>query len=186
MIIASRSIASMPCCNNKKSCSIKCNKIKAIIKTSKGDITVELNAQSTPKTVENFIRYAKEGQYKDTVFHRVISNFMIQGGEYKTDGSSRKPKYPPIKSESSSGLKNTKGTIAMARTNRPDSAKAQFFINTRNNPSLDHSSKKEGYTAFGTIVKGMDVVNKIKISKTNNKNWPKDLTIIYDVKIKED
>ena len=187
MKIASRSILKEEkCCFEKKSCSInkyKPNTVKANIKTSEGEILIELDSKKAPKTVDNFIKYAKEGQYQDTIFHRIISNFMIQGGEYKSDKSSKKPTREPIHSEASNGLKNLKGTIAMARTNNPNSAKAQFFINTRDNPFLNQSSKKNGYTVFGKVVKGMDVVNKIRISKTDNKNWPQNPTVIYDVKI---
>jgi len=159
------------------------NKIKKVlIKTSKGDIIAKLYENESPNTVSNFLRYIKDGQYNNTIFHRIISNFMIQGGEYKADGTQNKPKFAPIKSESNNGLKNQKGTLSMARNSHPDSAKAQFFINTRNNKNLDYKPNKEGYTVFGEVIEGMDVVNSIRLSKTNNKNWPHEPTKIIEIK----
>ena len=130
--------------------------------TSQGTIVVELNAEKAPKTVENFVQYARDGFYKATIFHRVISNFMIQGGGFTPDFQ-QKPTRPPIPNEAKNGLKNIRGTIAMARTGDPHSATAQFFINVKDNPSLDYPGQDGwGYTVFGQVVEGMDVVDKIR------------------------
>ncbi|VAX10773.1 Peptidyl-prolyl cis-trans isomerase PpiB [hydrothermal vent metagenome] len=137
---------------------------KVKIETNMGDIIVLLNAEKAPKTVENFLAYAKDGFYNDTIFHRVISNFMIQGGGFTTDYQ-RKPTRAPVENEADNGLSNKKGTLAMARTMDPHSATAQFFINTKDNNFLDFTSKSPrgwGYTVFGSVIKGMDVVNRIR------------------------
>ncbi len=137
---------------------------KVTIETNMGDIIVLLNAEKAPKTVENFLAYAKDGFYNDTIFHRVISNFMIQGGGFTTDYQ-RKPTRAPVENEADNGLSNKKGTLAMARTMDPHSATAQFFINTKDNNFLDFTSKSPrgwGYTVFGSVIKGMDVVNRIR------------------------
>jgi peptidyl-prolyl cis-trans isomerase A (cyclophilin A) len=129
-----------------------------VIVTSLGDITVELTPQKTPLTVKNFLRYVDEKHFDNTVFHRVIQGFMIQGGGFSIEGK-QKETHSPIRNESKSGLSNQRGTIAMARTNNPDSATSQFFINLADNKRLD--SYGGGYTAFGKVAKGMDVVDKI-------------------------
>lgn len=179
-MIASRSLKKEVSCGTQK-CSIeKCDCSTVIIKTSKGEITIELNKDRAPNTVKNFIKYVKNKHYDGTIFHRIIPNFMIQGGEHTLEGDQRKP-GDPIKSESNNGLKNEKGTIAMARTNNPDSAKAQFFINVRDNNSLNYSESKPGYTVFGKVTSGMDVVNKIRTSKTDNKNWPIEPTVMKSI-----
>jgi len=134
------------------------------IETNMGDIVVLLNPEKAPKTVENFLTYAKDGFYNDTIFHRVISNFMIQGGGFTLDYQ-RKPTRAPIKNEADNGLSNKKGTIAMARTMDPHSATAQFFINVKDNNFLDFTSQSPrgwGYTVFGSVIKGMDTVNRIR------------------------
>ncbi len=134
------------------------------IETNMGDIIVLLEPEKAPKTVENFLTYAKDGFYNDTIFHRVISNFMIQGGGFTTDYQ-RKPTRAPVVNEADNGLNNKKGTIAMARTMDPHSATAQFFINVKDNNFLDFTSKSPrgwGYTVFGSVIKGMDVVNRIR------------------------
>ena len=133
------------------------------IATSDGDIVVELDAQKAPKTVANFLQYVRAGHYDGTVFHRVISNFMIQGGGMTPD-LKEKPTRPPIALESKNGLGNERGTIAMARTSDPNSASAQFFINVKNNDFLNQPNARDGngYTVFGRVVEGMDVVDKIK------------------------
>ena len=134
------------------------------IETSMGDIVVLLEPDKAPKTVANFLTYIKDGFYNDTIFHRVISNFMIQGGGFTTDYQ-RKPTRAPIENEADNGLSNKKGTIAMARTMDPHSATAQFFINVKDNNFLDFTSKSPrgwGYTVFGRVIKGMDVVNHIR------------------------
>jgi len=143
------------------------------INTNKGAIVVELNSEKAPKTVANFLEYVKSGFYSGTIFHRVIRNFMIQGGGLTKD-MQEKPTHAPIKNEADNGLANEVGTIAMARTNDPHSATAQFFINVANNIQLNHRSKDEqgwGYTVFGKVTQGMDVVNKIAKSPT----WPGDV-----------
>ncbi|VAX13217.1 Peptidyl-prolyl cis-trans isomerase PpiB [hydrothermal vent metagenome] len=134
------------------------------IETNMGDIIVLLEPDKAPKTVENFLTYAKDGFYNNTIFHRVISNFMIQGGGFTTDYQ-RKPTRAPIKNEADNGLSNLRGTIAMARTMDPHSATAQFFINVKDNTFLDFTSKSPrgwGYTVFGKVIKGMDTVNRIR------------------------
>ena len=119
-------------------------------------------------TVKNFIRYAEEGFYDGTIFHRVIPNFMIQGGGFKSDMQQKKT-HEQIVNEAKNGLKNDRGTIAMARTNDPNSATAQFFINHRNNDSLNYSPQNPGYAVFGKVIEGMDVVDKIAAVKTSQK-----------------
>ncbi|MDR5732294.1 peptidylprolyl isomerase [Caballeronia sp. LZ025] len=140
-----------------------------LFKTSQGDIRVELYPEKAPKTVENFLAYVKSGQYSGTIFHRVIPGFMIQGGGYNTSFA-EKPTRAPIPLESRSGLKNATGTIAMARTSNPDSATAQFFINTVDNAGLDYPNPDgNGYAVFGKVVAGMDVVKKIEGSPTTTR-----------------
>lgn len=129
------------------------------LSTSMGDIVVALDAQKAPKSVANFVQYVKAGHYNGTVFHRVIEGFMVQGGGFTT-AMAEKPTRAPIPLEAGNGLSNTRGTLAMARTNVPDSATAQFFINVVDNPRLD--SYGGGYAVFGKVVEGMDVVDKIR------------------------
>ena len=136
-----------------------------LMKTTDGDITIELFADKSPVTVENFLSYVDDGHYDGTVFHRVIPNFMIQGGGF-TEALEEKPTKEPIVNESKNKLHNTRGTLAMARTNDPDSATAQFFINQRSNLRLDWSPGKDGYTVFGKVVDGMQVVDIIALSDT--------------------
>lgn len=138
---------------------------KVLMETTDGEITIELFADKSPITVENFLRYVEDGHYDGTVFHRVISNFMIQGGGFTAE-LKEKPTRGPIVNESVNKLHNTRGTLAMARTNDPDSASAQFFINQRSNLRLDWSGGKEGYTVFGEVVDGMQVVDIISLSDT--------------------
>jgi cyclophilin family peptidyl-prolyl cis-trans isomerase len=136
---------------------------RVLIKTSAGDITVELDPEKAPATVENFLGYVDSGHYTDTQFHRVIKGFMIQGGGYTADFS-EKDTQAPVANEADNGLKNDRGTIAMARTSDPNSATAQFFINHGNNAFLNYKSKSPqgwGYAVFGRVVNGMDVVDKI-------------------------
>ncbi len=143
---------------------------KVRLATSQGDIVVELDKEKAPKTVENFLQYVKAGHYDGTIFHRVIENFMIQGGGMKAD-MSEKPTRAPIPLESRSGLTNVRGTIAMARTMDPNSATAQFFINVKDNPALDQANSRDGngYAVFGKVVAGMDVVDKIKVVAVGDK-----------------
>ena len=139
------------------------------IETSRGNIDIELNAAQAPKTVENFLTYVNEGYYDNTIFHRVIKQFMIQGGGF-TPEYKQKETHAAIQNEADNGLKNNRGTIAMARTNMPHSATAQFFINTKDNDFLNFTAKTMrgwGYTVFGKVIKGMDTVDKIERLKTS-------------------
>ena len=140
---------------------------RVLMKTSDGDITIELFADKAPVTVQNFLQYAEDGYYDGTVFHRVISNFMIQGGGF-TAALEEKPTREPIINESRNKLHNTRGTLAMARTSDPDSATAQFFINQRSNLRLDWSPGKDGYAVFGEVIDGMQVVDIIALSDTGS------------------
>ena len=145
--------------------------------TNFGDITIELDTAKAPKTCANFLAYAKEGFYDGTIFHRVINGFMIQGGGFDKDMKQKGTKAP-IENEADNGLKNLTGTIAMARTNDPHSATAQFFINVKDNDFLNHSGKNAqgwGYAVFGKVSAGMDVVDKIKAVKTGNKGFHQDV-----------
>ncbi|WP_133648404.1 peptidylprolyl isomerase [Paraburkholderia flava] len=145
--------------------------------TNHGVIKLELDAEKAPKSVENFLNYVKAGHYDNTVFHRVIDGFMIQGGGFEP-GMKQKPTEAPINNEANNGLKNVNGSIAMARTNDPHSATAQFFINVNDNDFLNHSSPTPqgwGYTVFGKVVDGLDVVEKIKKVKTGSKGFHQDV-----------
>ena len=139
------------------------------IKTNAGTIRLELYPEKAPKTVENFLQYVKDGHYNGTVFHRVIDGFMIQGGGFTAD-MQQKPTRAPIPLEASNGLKNDRYTIAMARTGNPNSATSQFFINVKNNDSLNAPNPDGyGYTVFGRVVAGTEVVDKIRAVQTGNK-----------------
>ncbi len=145
--------------------------------TSMGDITLELDAEKAPQTVENFLQYARDGFYDGTVFHRVIDGFMIQGGGLTAD-LEQKGTRAPIGNEANNGLKNKSGTIAMARTNDPHSATAQFFINVADNKFLDHSAPTPqgwGYAVFGQVTAGMDVVDRIREVATGNRGYHQDV-----------
>ncbi len=147
------------------------------LKTNFGDITLELFEDKAPKTVENFLAYVKEGFYDDTIFHRVIDGFMIQGGGFTADMDQKDTK-DTIENEANNGVANEIGTIAMARTNDPHSATAQFFINVGNNSFLNHTSESVngwGYCAFGKVTDGMDVVEKIKSVKTGSSGYHQDV-----------
>jgi cyclophilin family peptidyl-prolyl cis-trans isomerase len=142
---------------------------KVKLETSMGDIVLELDDEKAPVTVENFLRYVNEGHYNGTVFHRVIKDFMVQGGGF-TAGLEEKPTHEPIVNEAKNGLKNLRGTIAMARTNNPNSATSQFFINHKNNPFLDYvQGRKDGYAVFAKVVEGMDVVDAIANVRTTTR-----------------
>jgi peptidyl-prolyl cis-trans isomerase B (cyclophilin B) len=162
------------------------------IKTSKGDIKVELYADKAPLTVDNFLRYAKEGFYDGTLFHRVIDGFMIQGGGMEP-GMREKTTHDPIKNEADNGLKNERGTLAMARTPDPDSATSQFFINVSDNDFLNFRAPTMdgwGYCVFGRVVEGMDVVDAIKDTPTTTRGFhqdvPRDDVLIERVEVLED
>lgn len=162
-------------------------KIKMV--TNKGDIFLELYPDKAPDTVKNFVFYADNNFYNKTIFHRVIDGFMIQGGGF-TNAQDKKQAMSPIKNEADNGLKNDRGTIAMARTRDPHSATAQFFINLKNNDFLNFTNKSIngwGYTVFGKVTKGMDVVDKIAKVKTTKtagqQNIPVDPIYIEDVEV---
>ncbi len=163
---------------------------KVKINTSMGAIVLELNAAKAPKTVANFLQYVKDGHYNNTVFHRVISNFMVQGGGMTAD-LKEKPTRAPIALESNSGLSNQRGTVAMARTNDPDSATAQFFINVTNNEFLNAANAPDGngYAVFGKVVSGLDVVDKIRTVPTGNKGPHHDVplqpVVIQDITLEK-
>lgn len=168
------------------------NTVMILMKTSKGDITLALDKEKAPKTVENFLKYVNEGHYTGTIFHRVISNFMIQGGGF-TPTMSQKNAPHTVANEADNGLSNDIGTIAMARTSDPHSAGAQFFINVKNNGFLNHSGKTTqgwGYCVFGKVVEGMDVVNAIKAVPTGRHGMfddvPQTPVIITEVVVLDD
>lgn len=148
-----------------------------ILHTNFGPITIELDAEKAPKTVANFLEYAKSGHYDGTVFHRVIDGFMIQGGGFAA-GMQQKPTRAPVENEANNGLKNDKYTVAMARTNDPHSASAQFFINVSNNDFLNFKSPTPqgwGYCVFGKVSAGTEVVDKIKGVKTGTRGFHQDV-----------
>ncbi len=149
-----------------------------VLETSLGTIKLELYPDKAPVTVQNFLAYVDEGFYDGTVFHRVIPNFMIQGGGMEP-GMKQKQTKAAIKNESANGLSNTRGTVAMARTSVPDSATAQFFINVTDNGFLDRSQARDGvgYCVFGKVVEGLDVVDKIKAVKTTSKGGHADVPV---------
>lgn len=153
--------------------------IVVVIKTSRGDITVELDEKKAPITVKNFLQYAEDGHYNGTIFHRVIKNFMIQGGGMNAEMKD-KPTRAPIKNEAQNGLKNLRGTIAMARTSVVDSATSQFFINLKDNAFLNHTSPDPrgfGYCVFGRVIDGMDVVDDIASVQTGNRAGHQDVPV---------
>ncbi|MEY4524460.1 MAG: hypothetical protein RIR27_1536 [Pseudomonadota bacterium] len=150
---------------------------KVLLKTNKGDITLSLDAAKAPKTVANFVQYVKSGHYDGTIFHRVIDNFMIQGGGM-TAGLKEKKSGAQIENEANNGLKNERGTVAMARTSDPHSATAQFFINVNDNDFLNHTSPSAqgwGYAVFGKVTDGLDVVDAIRKVKTGNAGFHQDV-----------
>ena len=150
---------------------------KVLLKTNQGDITLMLDAVKAPKTVANFLQYVKSGHYDGTIFHRVIDNFMIQGGGM-TAGMKEKSSGKQIENEANNGLKNDLGTVAMARTSDPHSATAQFFINVNDNDFLNHTAPNAqgwGYAVFGKVSDGMDVVNAIRKVKTATSGFHQDV-----------
>lgn len=152
-------------------------KIMILMKTSEGDIKLELDREKAPKTVANFLSYVEAGHYNDTVFHRVINGFMIQGGGFDKN-MNQKPAPDTVENEAANGLKNTAGSIAMARTSDPHSASAQFFINVNDNTFLDYPGQDGwGYCVFGSVVEGMDVVNKIKNVQTGRSGFHQDVPV---------
>ncbi|OWT60120.1 peptidylprolyl isomerase [Candidimonas nitroreducens] len=152
---------------------------KVKLHTNMGDIVIALDAEKAPKTVENFLSYVNEGFYDGTIFHRVINNFMIQGGGFEP-GMKQKPTHAPIDNEANNGLKNDRYTVAMARTADPHSATAQFFINVADNDFLNFTAPTPngwGYAVFGKVVEGTDVVDHIKAVKTGNKGFHQDVPV---------
>jgi peptidyl-prolyl cis-trans isomerase B (cyclophilin B) len=150
---------------------------KVLLKTNKGDITLTLDAAKAPKTVANFVQYVKSGHYDGTIFHRVIDNFMIQGGGMTT-GLKEKSSGAQIENEANNGLKNERGTVAMARTSDPHSATAQFFINVNDNDFLNHTAPNAqgwGYAVFGKVTDGLDVVDAIRKVETGNAGFHQDV-----------
>lgn len=154
--------------------------------TNYGDIRIELYPEAAPRTVENFLQYANEGFYEGTIFHRVISHFMIQGGGMTADMKPRQTR-DPIPNEADNGIKNQRGTVAMARTNDAHSATSQFFINVEVNGSLDHTSTQDsrswGYTVFGRVIEGMDVVDDIRFVPTASNDVPHKTVLIESVEV---
>jgi cyclophilin family peptidyl-prolyl cis-trans isomerase len=151
-----------------------------VIETTKGNITVELDAENAPNTVANFLAYVDDGYYADTIFHRVIPNFMIQCGGLTADMHDKPSKHAPIKNEANNGLKNDRGTLAMARTNDPHSATSQFFINHKDNDFLNFRSESMqgwGYAVFGKVTDGMNVVDEIAAVKTGSKGGHQDVPL---------
>ena len=164
---------------------------KVKLSTNHGDIVLQLNAEKAPQTVENFVQYVKDGHFDNTVFHRVIKGFMIQGGGFEP-GMSQKKTRASIQNEADNGLKNTKYSIAMARTMEPHSASAQFFINASDNDFLNHSGKNVqgwGYAVFGEVIEGREVVDAIEKvatgSKAGHQDVPKDDVVIEKAEIIE-
>ena len=172
------------------------NNLVVVMKTNMGTIEIELFSDRAPITVSNFLSYVAESFYDNTIFHRVIEGFMIQGGGFTAE-MVRKPTKPPIRNEAANGLSNKRGTVAMARTNVIDSATSQFFINHKDNPVLDHkdnSPRGFGYCVFGRVIKGMDVVDKISgittttvntVASGKMENVPARSVIIESVRVKE-
>ena len=156
-----------------------------LLTTSAGNIELELDKQKAPVSVQNFVDYVNSGFYNNTTFHRVIPGFMIQGGGFTEQMQQKKPN-PPIKNEADNGLRNTRGTIAMARTADKDSATSQFFINVADNAFLDHGQRDFGYAVFGKVVKGMDVADKISQVPTHDvgpyQNVPSNQVVIFSDK----
>jgi len=148
-----------------------------VMETSEGAIEIELFEDKAPISVENFLSYAESGFYSGTVFHRVIPNFMIQGGGFEA-GMSQKPTRPPIQNEAANGLKNERGTLAMARTAVIDSATSQFFINVANNEFLNNGARDFGYAVFGKVTVGMDVVDKIAAKRTAIQYGMRDVPVL--------
>jgi peptidyl-prolyl cis-trans isomerase B (cyclophilin B) len=150
---------------------------QVLLKTNQGDITLTLDSIKAPKSVANFLQYVKSGHYDGTIFHRVIDNFMIQGGGM-APGMKQKPTQAEIENEANNGLKNVNGSVAMARTNEPHSASSQFFINVNDNDFLNHTAPTAqgwGYAVFGAVSDGMDVVNAIRKVKTGSSGFHQDV-----------
>jgi peptidyl-prolyl cis-trans isomerase A (cyclophilin A) len=180
---AARVLAALALCVGL-SANALAQKVKLV--TTMGDIVIELDAAKAPKTVDNFLQYVKSGHYDGTIFHRVIDGFMIQGGGMTAD-MNQKPTRAAIPLESRNGLVNARGTVAMARTNDPNSATAQFFINVKDNDFLDASKARDGngYAVFGKVVSGMDVVDKIKAVPTGPGDVPLQPVVIKSATVEK-
>jgi cyclophilin family peptidyl-prolyl cis-trans isomerase len=166
-------LLSISCC-----AAIAADNPRVLLKTSMGEIVLELNQAKAPKSVANFLQYVNDGHYNGTIFHRVIENFMIQGGGFDKN-MSQKPTRATIENEAKNGLKNERYTVAMARTSSPHSASAQFFINSKNNQFLDYPGQDGwGYAVFGKVIKGMDVVDKIRQVPTGRQDIPVEQVVI--------
>lgn len=153
--------------------------VHVLMTTTVGPLTLELDADNAPKTVDNFLSYVADGFYDDTIFHRVIHNFMIQGGGFTAD-MQQKPTQAPIENEANNGLENQRGTIAMARTQDPHSATAQFFINVQDNDFLNHTGENMqgwGYAVFGKVTEGDDVLDKIRAAQTGSQAGHQDVPV---------
>ena len=155
---------------------------KVQLETNKGNIVIELNEKAAPITVKNFLTYINDGHYDGTVFHRIIDGFMIQGGGFDEAGNEKETRAP-IKLESKNGLDNDRGTIAMARTNDPNSATSQFFINSVDNDFLNYAPGNDGYAVFGKVVEGMDVVDEIAKVETDSNDKPLEDVVILRARL---
>jgi cyclophilin family peptidyl-prolyl cis-trans isomerase len=155
---------------------------KVRISTSKGDIVIELDSSKAPVTCANFLQYVQDEFYDGTIFHRVIKDFMVQGGGMTAD-MRQKPVRPAIINEAKNGLKNDRGTIAMARTNNPDSATSQFFINHKSNDFLNYGVRDAGYTVFGKVIEGMDIVDAIAVVPTRPGDIPVETILIKSIRV---
>ncbi len=156
-------------------------KVRLRVVTNLGNFTLQLYPNKAPQSVANILKYVDDGYYTDIIFHRVIKNFIIQAGAVRKKLVQAKPKYPPVPNEADNGLENLRGSLAMARTSDPHSATAQFFINTKNNPQLNHRTKNTqgwGYTVFGKVISGMNVVRRIARQPTASNNFPTKAIII--------
>ena len=171
----------------KDTSSQKSPLVEVVFETNMGSYTLELNSEKAPETVANFLVYVDAGFYSNTLFHRVIPGFVVQGGGFEK-GMKKKPTLSPVKNESDNGLMNIKGAISMARTRAPDSATSQFFINVIHNPSLDRRGSQPGYTVFGKVTEGLDVIDKIiaVATKTSGRyqDVPKQDVVILSAKRK--
>lgn len=160
-----------------------------VFSTNHGDFTIELYPDKAPITVENFLSYVDAGFYDNTIFHRVIPGFVIQGGGF-TEDMRQKPTEAPIKNEADNGLKNERGTLSMARTSDINSATSQFFVNLKDNAFLDHGSRDFGYAVFGKVVEGMDVIDKIAKVPTGNRGMhqdvPREPVVVQSARRKQD
>jgi len=175
IVVLIASLFLIPSCEESKTMKNKPPKVK--LQTNLGDIVIELDDQNAPVTTENFLKYVEEGFYNGTIFHRVIKNFMIQGGGFTAD-MSRKQVHPPIVNEAANGLKNLRGTISMARTDNPNSATSQFFINHVDNNALNYiPNRNPGYAVFGKVIDGLDVVDKIATVRTTVKAGMRDVPV---------